>query len=131
MSSAGRDKQKKVRIRMSAEERIEGGGDGGGAAGDGGGGDGGGGESGGGGGGGGDGKGKTLQDMTPQEREDAIKRKQDGVPFLQQLVDEGELGRGHCACVCKLFFYCCANSHYVAVLLCHCVMTTGIRFSVL
>ena len=65
--------------------------------------------------------------MTAQEREDAIKRKQDGVPFLQQLVDEGELGRGHCVCV---------NWFFIAVLtyavpLCHCVMTTGPTFSVL
>ena len=38
---------------------------------------------------GGEGKQKTLQEMSGQEREEAIKKKQDGVPFLHQLVDEG------------------------------------------
>ena len=38
-----------------------------------------------------DGKqGKTLQDMSGEEREEAIKKKAEGVPFLHQLVDEGE-----------------------------------------
>lgn len=39
---------------------------------------------------GGEGKQKTLQEMSGQEREEAIKKKQDGVPFLHQLVDEGQ-----------------------------------------
>jgi len=39
---------------------------------------------------GGEGKPKTLQEMTGVEREEAKRKKAEGLPFLHQLVDEGQ-----------------------------------------